>query len=217
MNSARAAIASGVTGLAATGFLFAFYAIEAPQILRTGSGPMTLGTINDVLIIPQFLLLAWVVVALARFMERDLLRYAVTGFGILGVGLVLFAQSLLVARVWKIDTNSVVVTAGISLTGAWLLLANWTFGASGQIRGRLRWLGLVSGALCLILATSFFLFNGPAAASSPQGRFVTNIPLIIGSSVGLFGFAFGLPAWSIWLGLSWPAQASREVDPPSDA
>lgn len=66
VNSATAAIASGTIGLVATGFLFAFYAIEAPQILRSGSGPMILGTVNDVLIIPQFLLLAWVAVVFQR-------------------------------------------------------------------------------------------------------------------------------------------------------
>lgn len=206
VKSAIAAIASGVIAFVASGFLVAFYVIEAPQILRTGTGPMTLGTINDVLIILQFLLLAWVVVVFGRHLRGSYtLRLAMTGIGLLGIGLVVLAQGLLVARVWKIDTNSLVVTPGIGLTGTWLLLANWKAVASGRIGRRLGWLGIVSGAFCLIRGASFFLFNGPSAASSPHDGFTINIPLIVGSAIGLLGFAFGLPMWSIWLGLRWPA------------
>jgi hypothetical protein len=193
------AIGAGVVGLVALAFLFAFFALEAPH-LRPGEAdrhPPLLGTINDILFVPEAILLGGVMLGLHGWLPGDRrLRSAALGLGLAGCLVGALIQVLYVPRVIGSAVAGPLLSLDIAVIGAWQLTAA-LLGLRSRCFGRaLGWLGVVAGMGCLSIGLGVVLSGGdpsdPAALSRP--------PVIAAFTFGLLGYGLLLPVWQVWLG-----------------
>ncbi len=152
--SAGLSIISGI-------LLFLFYGLEVPRMIAADTNaPQTLGTLDDVATLFQFLCALPLTVALHRLAPPSRWRFsAITmAIGVVGLVGVVIVQGLLVLGVMSFAVNLPLVMAAFGLFGVWMLLANRLAHASGAFSRRLARLGQVTG-LVFVLGTVIVLLG----------------------------------------------------------
>lgn len=150
-----------------------------------------LGTVNDALIAVQFGLLA---VAAGGLHKKT--GWGIALFGVLIACTVALIQALLVTGVVAFSVNAPIVTVGLLLQIAWMVLVSLT--AAGAIGRGPSWLAFVIGA-ALLVGGAIFVAAGGLTVRSPAELFSNYPALAAGLLVGIC-ISIGLPIWTLWLG-----------------
>jgi len=112
--AALCAYASGVVSIFGIIFLFAFFGGIGGQF----------GTLNDIAVIIQYVLMLPIAVAFWRFLQPDNERLSLIAYlvGLVGILTVIVLQSLLVANLIPFGSYIVIVSAGFLIASAWFVL-----------------------------------------------------------------------------------------------
>jgi hypothetical protein len=198
---AQAAIASGILSIIGTIFLVAFFVVEAPAILESGTTEqwLPLGRTNDALVgltalaaipLAARLHLTW------RGREEGIssAAFAIAIVAFLGTGV---TQLVYAANVISSATQTILIGPLFAGTGVWLLAVN-AGRAVPSLRGRLRSVGIVAGVgyALLLVTTLAYVTSG---SSDPAVAF-QNPVFAVAAGLGFLGGYVGYPAWAIWLG-----------------
>jgi hypothetical protein len=203
-SAGRAAIASGITGIVAAGFLVAFLVYRG-QSLNLGT---FLLRFHDFGVSIQFLFMIPVAVALQSLSQQTRpgrRQPAVT----LGTVALSFTSLFLILIFPKVVSDGL-YTFPQGVFGVWLIIVNLRL--TGNLPGSLRWFGIVVGAGLMIVglfSVGYAIFVSPIMLRIPAAPLeeVINIPhspaniflhyfIWIGSFMGVFP----LPFWTILLG-----------------
>jgi hypothetical protein len=198
------ALASGLVAIAATAFLMAFYALEAPRLLKAGNldQPTLLGHTNDLLIAVMLVLMLPVVgfVARAGGWPSPLARVIAFG-GAAGLLLGALVQVLYVLGIVTGTLQPLLIGVAFLLVGGWLVAlslapsASRLSGRAASVAGVVAGLGHIGiGAVSILIGPSA-LADPNAFAGSPM------LPALLGVVV-LLAYV-GLPVWGILLGRRW--------------
>src|SRR5258705_7698488 len=152
-NAGRAAIASGVIGIAAFGLLMGAVLTRASSGQYIPSARIRmLFNAHDIGIALQFLLIISVVFGLRTLSRQSPPGLSKATFAT-GVGALIFVVLLVLLGVGdKIVTNGI-YTFPQGIFGIWLIVANWRL--SGSLPGWLRWLGMIVGLGLALVGTCF--------------------------------------------------------------
>ncbi|HYN69592.1 MAG TPA: hypothetical protein VEX41_05225 [Candidatus Eisenbacteria bacterium] len=201
---AGSALASGILAALSAVFLVLFYAFEAPAILESGdtNAFAPAGRTNDALLglaalaaIPAAFRLhqSWrMKTGRSSTASTASLALGVTSMIGLGIFLLLFAVGLISAKASGFST------IGLGGLGLWVLLVS-AGRADNALRGRLRWIGIVTGIGNLLLAAAFVGAGGTEAVDDPEAVFRMPL-LLVGFLAGVIASEIGYPIWAIWLG-----------------
>jgi hypothetical protein len=204
----RAALISAGLTIMADVFLILFFAVEAPG-KTTGQAPfLTFGTINDATIVFQFLAMLVLPLALHQLAppSQRALSALATALGLVGMVIIVIAQTLLVARVITFAVNLPYAMDGHALFGMWALIASHLGRASGALTARLARLGTLVGAVYLAAGIVVLLWLAISTASPQisaqltQGNLMVTIVVVILGAAIFLGYVFGLISWLIVLG-----------------
>jgi hypothetical protein len=207
----RALLTAGALGALEAVILVGFFTAAALSSRTSSSATSVagaafwLGTLSDIVVIPQVLLLAVAALALS---SSNITQRAAAASCALGAVLMTLAQVMLLARIWRFDTNSQVTLPAIGLIGIWVAASSWAWLKQRRISRSAGWFGFVIGlgslgaplGLILILALGGSLSGTPAP---PAEAFV---PVLLGGLCNVLG----LPVWAIWAGLTL-ARAAQAV------
>jgi hypothetical protein len=172
------AIAVGAVAIASAISLALFFVVQGP-----------FGTINDVLNGVLAILsgaLAWSLSGSA----------ALVYVAFLGALIAIAGSVLVVTGITGFFLAGLVSSAGFALIGAWLLWYSWSLGSPLA----LRWLGVAAGALMVL---GIVVLPGIAMRLDDMNKAPAWIWIGFVSWLGIYA---ALPAWSIWFGLTRPAQ-----------
>jgi hypothetical protein len=163
-NAGRAAITSGVIGIAAFGLLMGAVLTRASWI--PPARIRMLFNAHDIGVALQFLL----IISFA-FGLRTLSRQSPPGLSkatfATGVGAVIFVVLLVLLGVGNKIVSNGFYAFPQGIFGIWLIVVNWRL--SGSLPGWLRWLGMIVGLGLALVGTCFvgILFIYPAMAAIP--------------------------------------------------
>ena len=176
-SAGRAAIASGIIGILAYGFLVGYLVVRT-QDMETG---MVIVRIHDVGVIFQFLLMISVAVALYKLSQQQypgMTRLTLY----FGIGAISFTALFLLLGFPKILAD-VLYMFPQGVFGLWLMVVCWRM--SGILSGGLRWFGMVVG-LGLVLVGTFplgyaifvdkIILQIPAASDVAVAKIPANTP-----------------------------------------
>jgi hypothetical protein len=198
------ALASGLVSIAATAFLMAFYALEAPSLLEAGDldQPTPLGHTNDVLIAVTLILLLPVVSFAARAggWPTALAKVIALG-GAAGLLLGVLVQVLYVLGIVTNTLQPVLLGVAFLLVGGWLVALGLAPSAS-RLSARTASVAGVAAGLGHIGIGTVSILIGPSAMADPNA-FAGSPALLalLGMVVLLTYVAF--PLWGIVLGRRW--------------
>ena len=122
----RCAYVSGVLSIFGIVFLFVFFAVGEPW-----------GTLNDIVIVPQYLLALPIAVALHQLLRSraPLLSLVAILVGIIGILAVTVLQLLLISRVLTFAQQGLPVSLAIFLgVGGWILIVGYLGRTTGTLR-----------------------------------------------------------------------------------
>lgn len=180
-RTARWATAAGVTGLVANGLLVAFYALE---VGRAPVGPVSLGTLNDLVGSAGTALM--IPVALAFGPRR------VRWLGLAAMGVLTVAGPLLVVGAVPFSVQMPIALAGFMALAAWMLLTSRHAGsgipASVRRLGRLCGGGVLAGAAVVGLGFLLPWMSGPQLVVFAAG----GVPAVLA--------VLAMPVWFLRLG-----------------
>jgi hypothetical protein len=161
------------------------------------SAAFWLGTLSDIVVIPQVLLLAVAALALSR---SNITQRAAAACCALGAVLTTFAQVMLLARIWRFDTNSEVTLPAIGLIGIWVAASSWAWLKQRRISRFAGWFGFVTGlgSLGAPLGLILILALGGSLSGTPAPPAAAFLPVLLGGMCNVLG----LPVWAIWAGLT---------------
>jgi hypothetical protein len=119
------AYASGVVSIFGIVFLVAFFAGVGGKF----------GTLNDVAVIIQYVLMLPIAVALWRYLQPDNERLSHIAFliGMVGILTVIALQTLLVANLIPFQSYIVIVSAGFLVATAWFVITGIVGRAAGKL------------------------------------------------------------------------------------
>lgn len=205
-SAARAAIASGLSGIVAYAFLISFLIIRN-QDAQNDVIPIR---VHDSCVILQFLLLIPVVIALFKLIKERSPGISQAMLN-MGVGALCFTILFLLLIFPKIIADTLYMFPQ-GIFGIWVIIACWRL--QGIIPQWLRWFGIIVGlGLALVgifpVGYAFFVDNVilhiPAPSDEVMGKIPTETPanirlhqiLYIGSFMGVLT----LPIWTILIGI----------------
>jgi hypothetical protein len=205
--AALSAIASGVIGLMGFVFLIAFFALEAPAVMKSGNltASTFFGVLSNICGIAQMLLLIIVAVALAQSLAQHgsgriaPLRRVGLACGVAGTVVMAAATVLSTMRVGAVGQVAMASMLGLAAVGLWLVISNYLGRADEVLSPRLAWLGVAVGAGIIIMAISFLGAGGPSMMQDPSS-IPANFLVLTGIGIGTLALQIGLPLWSILLG-----------------
>jgi hypothetical protein len=213
-------------GLAIIGIVFTalFYALEAPHLVATRSEDQQFsGNLSDIGALFQYLFMLPLTVALYRLASswRRELGWAAMALGVISPLTTVIAQALLVARVITFSVYLPFILAAFTLTGVWMVLANYLARRTGALPVQLTWLGELTGAAFaslggLALVVFLVAERNPvvaavnAGASARQHPVLIAIAIVVGIAVLLADYCGSL-IWLIWLGRRLLAIAAAQV------
>ena len=149
-NGGRAAITSGVIGIAAYGLLM--YAVLTRVSWIPPARLFLLVDAHDIGVALQFLLLIWVAFGL-----RTLSRQSPPGLGdatfASGVGAVIFVVFLVLLGIEDKIVSDMLYMFPQGIFGIWLIVVSWRL--SGSLPEWLRWLGMIVGLGLALVGISF--------------------------------------------------------------
>jgi hypothetical protein len=198
------ALASGLVSIAATAFLMAFYALEAPSLLEAGDldQPTPLGHTNDVLIAVTLILLLPVVSFAARAGGWPTAVAKVIALG--GAAGLLLGVLVQVLYVLGIVTNAlqpVLLGVAFLLVGGWLVALGLAPSAS-RLSGRTASVACVVAGLGQIGIGAVSILIGPSAMADPNA--FAESPALVALLGGVVLLAYiGFPVWAILTGRRW--------------
>ena len=192
----REALVSGWTGLAANLLLVLFFALAAP-FAEEPNGLGWLGTANDWLMVPQFVALVPVAVAVGRRLPPSRWRTTATAGGITAMAAIAVLQLLLALGVLAFDVQVVLVVPAILLVHLWLLAVSLLGHRSATLPRPVTRAGVLIGA------------------GQPLGAALVAVTLVVPEPVRWALLVPGLAVGGVaWLALPvWPLLLVRSPSP----
>lgn len=198
------ALASGLVSIAATAFLMAFFALEAPRLLEAGDldQPTPLGHTNDVLIAVTLVLLLPVVGFLARAGGwPSAVARVIAVAGAAGLLLGALVQVLYVLGIVTDVLQPVLLGVAFLLVGGWLVALGLAPSAS-RLSGRAASVAGLAAGVGHTGIGAVSVLVGPSAMADPNALAGSPaLVAVIGVAVLLAYLAF--PAWGILVGRRW--------------
>ena len=205
-SAGRAAIASGVIGFLAYGFLIGYLAIRN-QDAQNGVVPIR---VHDFCVILQFLFLIPVVFAVSNYNQAYSPK-ASRAMRNVGVGALCFTSLFLLLNFPKVLAD-VLYMFPQGIFGVWIMIACWHI--KGLIPQWLRWFGIIVGfGLALVgtfpLGYAIFVDNVILHIPAPTDEVMQKIPTDTPANIflhqiiwiGTFMGVLTLPIWTILVGV----------------
>jgi hypothetical protein len=192
-DTGRLALAIGVVAVGSAVCLTTYFVVGGP-----------FGTFNDIGNAGTGVLSAALAWRLRRHLTGRARDLAVAA-AIVGAAIAVVGSALVVSGTTGWFLAGLVSTVGFAGVGAWLVVLNQGTDATVAWPRRLRWLGIIAGALMVvgIVALPGVLLGLDDSDGAPAWAWL--------AFIGWLGIYVAYPAWSIWLGIVETGRARRTL------